>query len=352
MRFDTPWAFLVLLAIPALVWLHHRRWGRGAVRFSSISHATRSGRSLRQRLLALPFGLRLLALVLLAAALARPQEGKEQVRDVSKGVAIEMVVDRSGSMGAEMEYEGQRVTRLEVVKRVFEEFVHGNKDDLPGRPSDLIGMVAFARYADTMCPLTLGHGALSRFLEGVKLVQRRSEDGTALGDALALAAARLKTAEETLARQTGNKDTEYTIKSKVIILLTDGQNNCGERTPNEAAQLTKEWGIKVYAIGVGGGEGVSTIQTPFGAYKVPMGRGVDVGALEGLAEATGGFARLADDAESLRAVYGEIDQLEKTEVESVRYVDYRELFVPFALAALGVIACETALSATVFRKVP
>jgi len=352
MRFESPWAFMVLLAIPVLVYLHMRRHSHGSLRFSSTSHAERSGRSLRQRLLAVPLVLRILVLVLLAIALARPQEGMEQVRDVSKGVAIEMVVDRSGSMGAEMVYGGERMTRLDAVKRVFQEFVDGDGKNLPGRPSDLIGMTAFARYADTVCPLTLAHGAMGRFLENIQLVRRQSEDGTAIGDAIALAAARLKTAEETLARQLKGKAPDYRITSKVIILLTDGQSNCGRRTPIQAAELAKEWGIKVYAIGVGSGEGITTIQTPFGAYKVPMGPGVDAGVLKAVAEATGGKFWMAEDAESLQRVYQQIDRLEKSQIESVRYLDYRELFTASALAALGVILLEVGLSCTVLRRIP
>jgi len=352
MRLEAPWALLVLLAIPVVVWLHVRRRRRGSLRFSSTRHAARAGRSLRQRLLWAPLALRVAVLVLLAVALARPQEGKEQVRDVSRGIAIEMVVDRSGSMNAEMDYEGERRNRLEVAKRVFEEFVVGGKGGLKGRGNDLVGMIAFARYPDTVCPLTLAHGALSRFLESVKLVQRRSEDGTAIGDALALAAARLQTAEETLARQTRGKDADYEIKSKVIILLTDGQNNCGKRTPAQAAALARDWGIKIYTIGVGGGDAVTTVRTPLGDYKVPVGPGVDEGTLKALADATGGTARLADDAESLRAVYREIDELERSEIESIRFLDYRELFPAFALAGLLLLVAEVALAATVFRRIP
>ncbi|MCD6415426.1 MAG: VWA domain-containing protein [Planctomycetes bacterium] len=352
MRFETPWAFLLLLIVPVVVWLHRRRVGRSALRFSSTDHAAGTGRSLRQRLLFVPLALRLLALVLLVTAIARPQEGKERVRDVTEGVAIEMVVDRSGSMGAEMEYGGEYLRQLDVVKRVFKEFIYGNDDDLPGRPSDLVGMVTFARYADTVCPLTLAHGALDRFLETVDLVQRQSEDGTAIGDALALAAARLQTAEETLARQAEHSDDEYEIKSKVVILLTDGQNNCGKRTPEEAADLAKEWGIKVYTIGVGGGEGVTTIRTPFGEYKAPLGRQVDERSLQAIAEKTGGRCWLAEDAETLRKVYAEIDALEKTKIETVRYLDYRELFTPLAVIAMAVLGIETALSCTFFRRIP
>lgn len=296
--------------------------------------------------------LRTLALLCMVTALARPQRGLERVRDINKGIAIEMVVDRSGSMNAEMEYRGERLNRLEAVKRVFGEFVLGNKHDLPGRPNDLIGMIAFARYPDTIAPLTLAHGALPRFLETVKLVTRRSEDGTAIGDALALAAARLKTAEDTLNRQRGEGKKDYEIKSKVIILLTDGENNCGKRRPQQAAELAKEWGIKVYTIGVGSGDSVTTIQTPLGNYKVPMGRGVDDRDLKAVAEATGGLYRRARNAKALHAICEEIDRLERSEIESIRYMDYQEKYLAYALAALALLFLEVCLRNTVFRRLP
>ncbi|HMA75690.1 MAG TPA: VWA domain-containing protein, partial [Candidatus Krumholzibacteriaceae bacterium] len=215
----------------------------------------------------------------------------------------------------------------------------------------LAGMVSFARYADTMAPLTLGHGALLRFLDTVDIVKKRSEDGTAIGDAVALAAARLKTAEENISSEGDSEGKEYDIKSKIIILLTDGQNNFGRRTPVEAADLAAKWGIKIYAIGVGG-EGVNTVKTLLGSFKVPQSSRVDMSTLEEMAERTGGLSRQAEDEESLRKIYGEIDRLEKSEIESVRYVDYRELFVPFAVAALLLILLERALACTVFRRIP
>jgi len=350
--FEAPWALLLLLVIPGVIYLRLRLRRRPALRFSTTRNVLQAGPSLRQRLLWIPDGLRILALILITVALARPQEGRERIRDVSKGVAIEMVVDRSGSMGAEMEFAGLRLTRLETVKRVFDEFITGNGKDLPGRPNDLVGMIAFARYPDTVCPLTLAHGALSRFLEQVKLVKRRSEDGTAIGDATALAAARLKTAEQALARQTKGKNKDYQIKSKVIILLTDGQNNWGKRTPAQAAELAKQWGIKIYAIGIGSTEGIRTVQTPLGEFKLAMGPGVDQATLKAMAETTGGLFRMADDAQSLRAIYRQIDRLEKSEIESVRYLDYRELFTPFALTALGLLALEITLNCTFFRRIP
>lgn len=352
MHFESPWAFLLLLAIPAV--LYGRRWTSksSSIRFSSVIHAAKSGQSLRQRLSGLPLALRIMAVICLIIALARPQTGQEQVRDVSKGIAIEMVADRSGSMGTQLEYQGGRMTRLDAVKQVFLDFVMGNGKDLPGRPNDLVGMIAFARYPDTICPLTLAHGALPLFVKNTKIVTQRSEDGTAIGDALALAAARLETAEQTLEKEQKDKSSSYKIKSKIIILLSDGQNNCGKRTPAEAADLAKKWGIKVYTIAIGGGEGMASIQTPFGVYQVPTGEAVDTDTLKSIAETTGGVFRQADDAKSLLSIYEEIDKMEKSEIESVRYIDYKENFLVFAMAAFLLMAAEIILSSTLFRKIP
>ncbi len=351
MHFESPLAFLLLLLIPILIWFRYFRIKGGAIRFSTVGNAARAGKSLRQRSLWLPAFIRIVALVLLIIALARPQTGREQIREISKGVAIEMVVDRSSSMGAELEYDGEQMNRLEVVKRVFKEFVIGGDKSLPGRPNDLVGMINFARYPDTVCPLTLAHGALPAFLKSVKLAQDRAEDGTAIGDALALAAARLKTAEESFKRQQNSADS-YEIKSKVIVLLSDGENNCGKRTPLQAAELAAKWGIKVYTIAIGGGEAVTSIRTPFGVYKVPSMQQVDTKTLEIIAEKTGGFFRKAEDGESLREIYEEIDKMEKSEIESVRFVDYKESFLGFALAGLLLIFLEIVLNSTLFRKIP
>lgn len=352
MDLSAPVWFFLLPAVAAVVILHTVGSRPAALRFSSTAHARRTKASLRQRLRFLPLALRVVCLVLLTAALARPQKGTEHIRDVSKGIAIEMVVDRSGSMKAEMMHQGEQLTRLDVVKLVFKEFVTGNDDGLDGRGNDLIGMIAFAGYADTVCPLTLAHGALLRFADTVKLATRRHEDGTAIGDAVALAAARLKTVAESLTRQGGDVDRDYEIKSKIIILLTDGQNNRGKRGVEEAAKLAADWGIKIYAIGIGGGEGVMTVPTVFGPFKRAVGGGVDEATLRLLAETTNGAFYLAEDAESLRGIYQKIDQLERSEFESIRYVDYQERFKPFALSALGLLALEIFLLCTVFRKIP
>jgi len=352
MHFESPWAFLLLILIPALPFIRRFTIKQSAIRFSSTGNASRAGRSLRRRLYQLPTVIRMIALVCLVIALARPQTGREQIVETSKGIAIEMVIDRSSSMGAEMEFDGRQMTRLDAVKEVFKNFALGDGKDLPGRPNDLIGMIDFARYPDTICPLTLAHGALPPFLDTIKLVKTRSEDGTAIGDALALAAAHLEKADEALARQRSENKKSYKIKSKIIILLSDGENNAGKRDPLQAAELAARWGIKVYAIAVGGGESVQSIRTPFGVFKVPANQRVDTTALKQIAQETGGFFREATDAQSLSAIYQEIDQMEKSEIESIKFVDYKESFIPFAMLGLLFIGLEIILSNTIFRKIP
>jgi Ca-activated chloride channel family protein len=353
MRFESPWAFLVLLSVPLALLLRARFAGRlGSLRFSSTGHARQLGQSWRQRFAWVPTALRVLALVSLAVALARPQQGREQSRDVSKGVAIEMVVDRSGSMSTEMQFAGEHQSRLDVAKQAFRDFVMGDGGKLPGRPNDLVGMVTFARYADTVCPLTLAHGAAMEFLKSIQVASRREEDGTSIGDAIALAAARLKTAEETLSRETGKDQKDFDIKSKVIVLLTDGQNNAGRRSPAEAAALAKSWGIKIYAIGIGGEEGMARQSGMFGEFMVPVDEGVDKETLKGIASATGGAFYMAENAEGMRSICREIDRLERSEIESVRYLDYREIFIPAACLAMVLMCVEIGLGCTVFRKIP
>ncbi len=350
-QFASPWAFLLLLSIPLLVW-RQQRSEPGAVNFSSLHNAARAGRSWRQRLLWMPSFLRIAALILLVIALARPQRGQEIVRNVTQGIAIEMVVDRSGSMGQTMHYDGQSLTRLDVVKKVFHDFVMGDGATLEGRPNDLIGMISFARHPETACPLTLAHDAFPQFMKTVRLATRRSEDGTAIGDAIALAAARLQKAEEAYLQQAEASRDDYEIKSKVILLLTDGENTAGKRNPLAAADLAATWGIKIYTIGVGGLDSLSAVNSFLARIRTSQGVGVDEKMLKAIAEKTGGTYRLAKDAQSLREIYSEIDRLERTDVESVRYVDHKELFGLFALMALALVSTEGILGATLLRRAP
>ncbi len=351
MEFYHPWILWLLLLVPVVIFLHLRPGRTPALRFSSLGEVRHLRPSVRSRLRwAVPV-MRGAVLVLLVVAMARPRQGVEEVREVTEGVAIEMIVDRSSSMGAEMSYGGEGLNRFEVVKRVFEEFVAGNDRGLEGRPNDLIGMIAFARYAETICPLVHAHGTLLQFMQSAKLVEPRSpEDSTSIGDALALSAARLKTAEEEMEEY--GQARAFSIKSKIIILLTDGINNSGKRDPVQAAEMAADWGVKVYAIGIGGREGMGRIKTLFGRFAMPLGQGVDEKTLKAIAQKTGGRYWTAEDAEALRSIYEEIDQLEKTEIESVRYMDYEERFLPFALAALLLLLAEVILANTIFRRVP
>ena len=341
-RFESPWMFLLLVPLAALVlW---RRSDQVRLRFSSTAAAASLRGSWRSRLVRLPLLLRAVALVALVGALARPQLGREQVRDILQGIAIGMVVDRSSSMGERLRFGGSTLTRLDAVKRVFREFVDPMEGSMGGRPNDLIGMTTFAQYADSVCPLTLSHSTLIQLLDTVRLVEDRREDGTAIGDAVALAAARLRSAE-----QVSPNGTDYEIKSKIVILLTDGENNAGDRSVRDAADLCREWGIKVYAIGVGEERG---IQTRFGRLSAPLRRGFDDRALREIADITGGKYWLATDADDLRAVHEEINTLEQSEFEALTYFDYRESFALWAIVGLALLSLEQLLRLTVLRTIP
>ena len=363
MQWYTPWAFLLLLTLPFLGWVLLRKKRTAAVKFPSLIDMRNCPVSWRRRLRPVLVVARLLCLALLILALARPRKGTVLSEISTEGVAIEAVVDRSGSMQAEMAYDGEKLNRLEVVKRVLADFVTGDKKALRGRTGDLIGLVTFARYADTVCPLVLSHNVLAEFLKKTEIVTLRSEDGTAIGDAIALAAARLKKAEEELARRNaqlgfagpgeeGGARRGFEIKSKAIILLTDGQNNRGDYDPLDAAELARKWGIKIYTVGIGSAQSFATVDTMMGTFRMPTGDELDEGLLTAMAEKTGGFYSRAGDAEALRDIVKRIDALEKTEVKSVQYTQYAEHFGRWTLPALVLLGLEILAGGTIFRKIP
>jgi len=361
MQLYSPWALLLLLLLPLAAYLMLRKKRGAAVRFPSLMDMRSCPVSWRQKFRPILVVLRLLCLALLIVALARPRKGTKIAQVSTEGVAIEAVVDRSSSMGTEMDYYGEKLDRLEVVKKVMADFINGNDKDLKGRPGDLIGLISFARFADTSCPLVLGHNVLLEFLKQTNLVTMRNEDGTAIGDAIALAAARLKKAEEEILRRNialeiekggGDKNPDFKIKSKAIILLTDGRSNMGEYDPLEAAKLAQEWGIKIYTVGIGSGQAYRTVETMMGTFKMPVPQDLDEGLLKAIAESTGGFYSRADDAKALRDIVKKIDELEKTEVKSVQYTQYAENFDRWTMPALFFLAMEMLASCTVFRKVP
>ena len=363
MQLYSPWAFLLFLLLPVLAYTALNKKHSAAVKFPSLVDIRNCHLSWRLRLRPLLKAARLMCLVLLILALARPRKGTVISEISTEGVAIEAVVDRSGSMQAEMDF-GEKLNRLEVVKKVLADFIQGGEKGLTGRSSDLVGLITFARYADTVCPLVLSHNVLLEFLKKTEIVKLQSEDGTAIGDAIALAAARLKKAEEEVERrnaqlrisQLGQSDNEeqagFKIKSKAIVLLTDGRNNVGEYNPLAAAELAKEWGIKIYTIGIGSAQAFTTIDMLGRTYKMPARQDLDEGLLKAIAEETGGFYSRADDVEALRNIVKKIDQLEKTNVKSIQYTQYAERYGFLTLSALVLLTLEILAGCTVFRKIP
>lgn len=362
MRFELPLA-LLLLVVPLLVlaargWLRRRGRLTGAVTFSDASLAAPLSRSWRVRLAPLPVALRVLALALLAVAIARPQRGVSETRIATDGVAIQVVVDRSGSMNEPMLLDGRAVTRLDAVKHVFRQFLLGDEAAanaaaeidasrnssaaLGGRANDLVGVIAFARFPETIVPLSRSHDTVARLVQNLAPASDRMESGTAVGDALLQAVVWLDQAEKTLKRKRDEEKLEdFKIKSKVVVLLTDGQDNASLVSPVQAAEKAAELGVKVYAIGVGGQS-----RDFFGRDEV------DRALLSGIARRTGGKFWLASDGESLRQIYEEIDRLEKTRIEATEFTDYSEQFMVLAAGALALVALEALLASAILRRVP
>jgi Ca-activated chloride channel family protein len=302
----------------------------------------------------LPALLRAVAIALLAFAIARPQTVTGTTQTSTEGIAIELVVDRSGSMNETMPTRTGKARKMDVVKEVVGRFVEGDTDlGFEGREGDLVGLVGFARYADTFCPLVRSHEPLIQIAKEIDTVQVRAEDGTAIGEAIALGAARLKNSEDAVNAEKGSadEDTSFTIKSKALVLITDGVNNAGDIDPVAAAQKAKEWGIKIYAIGIGGDESV-TMNTPFGMRRMPFGSSFDDTALRRVAEITGGKYYLADSARSLVDIVRDIDALERSAIKSVEYTNAEERFMPFAMIALVALGIELILANLVFRSLP
>ncbi len=322
MIFHSPWYFVFLLVLPWLLWRFWSRPAPLAIQFSSLRILRQLRPTLRQRLMWLPFACLLLSIAIAIFAIAQPRQGRDQTITTTEGIAMAIVCDRSGSMQAmDFKVDGKNVDRLSAIKNVVSKFVLGNDQELKGRISDLIGLVTFAGFADGETPLTLDHRYLVTELQRTEIVDNRSEDGTAIGDALALAVEKL-TALDAKHQQK--------VKSKIIILLTDGENNAGESDPVQASELAETMGIKVYTIGVGTkGQAPVPVIDPFSGRRMIqwMPVNIDEETLEKIANITGGKYFRATDTESLAKIYTEIDRLEKTEVETKQFTNYRELAV-------------------------
>jgi Ca-activated chloride channel family protein len=351
-RFHDPLWLVLLVPLVALGWWNRRRHA-AAVVYSSVDLLRMLPTTTAQRVRHLLPLLGLTGLAMLVVALARPQQGKEEYRVRASGIAIEMCIDRSGSMGAkDFEIDGEPVSRLDVVKKTFRQFIDGG-DGLRGRPDDMIGLIDFGGYVEVKCPLTLDHGALNQLLDTVKIAEPtvdaagkivnpkllQEDQSTAIGDALATAVDRLKPVKA---------------KSKIIILLSDGVSNAGLLSPEEAAQIAKTFGIKVYTIGIGSAKPVSVpVKNLFGqTVMMPMQVEFDERALKQIADATGGQYFNAENTESLKDVYAAIDQLEKTVSEGRIYTDYRDLYEYALMPGLVLLVLQIVLINTRFRTLP
>jgi Ca-activated chloride channel family protein len=331
MTFAQPYWLSLLLLLPLLAWLKGQRGQQAAFLYSSVQLVKGITGITRSHVGKILLNLRWLALAFFVVALARPQIGEGEAKITASGIDIVVALDLSGSMEAEdFELKGERVNRLTIAKDVLEKFVLR-------RVNDRIGVVAFAGRAYIAGPLTLDHDFLLQNIERLQL--RSIEDGTAIGSALSAALNRLR---------------ELKSKSKIVILMTDGQNNAGKVPPLTAAEAAQALGVKVYTIGVGTRGTAPVPRIDVFGRKVYIQQPVDIDeeTLKAIADKTGGKYYRADSTDTLRSIYDDIDRLEKSEIEVKKYQRYRELFPWVVLPGLVVLLLEIILSHTVWRKLP
>ncbi len=312
-----------------MFWLW-RRDQSGAFHFSSAVLLEGIAASWKIRFSWVPFVLRAVALTVLAFALTGPRTPLEESKSTTEGIDIVLALDVSGSMAAEdFMLNGQRQSRLEVIKNVVKDFIKE-------RHSDRIALVAFGGRAYTVCPPTTDYDWLNANLDRLHLGV--VEDGTAIGSGLSSALARLKNSKA---------------KSRIIILLTDGGNNAGKIDPMTAAQAAKGLGVKIYTIGAGT-TGLAPFPVMMFGRKVYQNVRVDLEEepLKEIARLTGAQYFRATDTASLKDIYKEIDRLEKTKIEQVGWREYREMFAVFTYAALALLLLEVLLANTIFLKIP
>lgn len=330
MHFASPYYLWLLSAlIPMIAYYVWRTLkGGAAIQISSVEGVAGAPKTVRYYLRHLPFVLRIGAMALLIVALARPQDVERLSRSNTEGIDIMLAIDVSGSMLAR-DFRPDRITAAKEVAGAF----------IADRYGDRIGLVAFAGEAFTQSPLTTDQGTLQTLLARIR--SGLIEDGTAIGNGLATAINRLRESEA---------------KSKVIILLTDGVNNAGEIAPQTAAEIAKSQGIRVYTIGVG------TIgMAPYPAvdiYGTPTGGTVmakveiDEKVLQAIADLTGGQYFRATDKAKLKAIYDEINRLEKSKVEVTEHVTYHEQFLAWVLTGLLLLTLEFLLRTLLLKRIP
>lgn len=328
MNFASPYYLWLFALVPLLVgyYIWRQRQGGASIRISTVDSVLEAPKTLRYWLRHVPYALRIGALALLIVALARPQGIEENARTNTEGIDIVLAIDVSGSMLAR-DFKPDRIT---AAKEVASDFI-------ADRTGDRLGLVVFAGEAFTQSPLTPDQSTLQTLLGRVR--SGLIEDGTAIGNGLATAINRLR---------------ESDAKSKVVILLTDGVNNRGEIAPLTAAEIARAQGIRVYTIGVG-----TQGTAPYPAVDMFGNRTfvqqkveIDEKTLRTMAEQTGGRYFRATDKAKLRAIYDEINQLEKSKIEVFAHITRHEYYLAWVLAALGLLGLEFLLRHLVLNRIP
>ncbi len=322
------WIFII---VPVVLFVYFKKQPRGNIVFSSLKNLKMLKPSFSLKLRHSLIALRIIAICLLVIGLMRPQKGIEETKIETEGIDIILAIDVSGTMMAEdFVINGERVNRLEVVKNVVRDFIKK-------RTNDRIGLVIFSGRSYMQCPLTLDYGVLLQFLD--KIYIGMIEDGTAVGDGIAAALARLK---------------DIKSKSKVVILLTDGVNNTGKVDPLNAASLAQALKVKIYTIGAGSKGRVPFPGKDIFGNKVYSWELIDLDeeSLKEIARVSGGKYFRAVDTDSLKRIYTDIDKMEKTKTEISSFTEYKEIFPPFVVTALFLLLLEMVLRYTRFRTLP
>jgi len=318
--------YLFLVLIPIIAWyiLRQKKFS-ASIQVSSTRNLEQLPKSWKHYLRHLLFAITCAILSLLIIVMARPQSSENWENIQTEGIDIVMAIDVSTSMLA----RDLKPDRLEAAKDVATQFI-------AGRPYDRIGLIVFSGESFTQCPITTDHSVVTNLLRNTQTGVL--EDGTAIGNGLATAVSRLK---------------ESQALSKVIILLTDGENNRGEVPPLTAAEIAKTFGVRVYTIGVGTiGTAPYPMQTPFGVRIQDVQVKIDEPSLQSIADITGGKYFRATSTDNLKKIYEEIDALEKSKIEVKEFSKKQEEFQSFALAALLLLIAGVLLKISVFRNIP
>ncbi|MGD9307823.1 MAG: VWA domain-containing protein [Desulfosarcina sp.] len=330
-RFASTYFLLLLLLLPAVWWYRDRRHRQPTMAASALFPVAHVAASLALRLHRLVPSLKYAAFVLIVIALARPQWGTERTDIQTEGINIVLAIDLSESMAAlDFQMKGRVVNRLEAIKGVVQDFV-------ANRSGDRIGMVVFGTHAYTQLPLTRDYNTVVSMLDRLDI--GAAGKSTAIGDAIGISLKRLADIEST---------------SNIIILLTDGQSNAGELTPDTAGEIAVEKGVKIYTIGVGSrGKAPFLVKDPlFGERYIYQRVNIDEAALKAIANKTGGLYFRAENLKSLEKIYTTIDAMETTEVKMEIFAEYDEMYPWFLLPALALIGVYLTLRHTRYLTIP